>query len=110
MPQRKIVLPEPDHMFSAMEAFGTSAASWGGSLEGISSKREMAPRVFAYKFASLLDSQTAHHLRVPGPGGQDLCDGHILLGSFVKVLGQWSSALNPSKGLFIFARRRTLNL
>lgn len=86
MPQQKKVPAEPYHMFSAMEASGTSAASQGDALKRMSSKREMAPGVFAYKFASLLDSQTAHHLRISGPRGQDLCDGHILLGSFVKVL------------------------
>lgn len=90
MPQTEDDPTEPCHMFSAAEAFGTSAGSWGDALEGVSSKRDMAPWVFAYKFASLLDSPTAHHLRVSGPSGQNLCDGHILLGSFVKAVGQWS--------------------
>jgi hypothetical protein len=74
-------------MFSAvLEAFATSATFWRDAWKGMSSKRGMAPRAFAYKFALLLDSQTVPHLRVSGHSGQGLCDGHILPGSFVKVL------------------------
>lgn len=60
------------------------------TLEGTASERGLTPRAFAYKFASFLDSQTAHYLRVSAPGEQGLYDRHILLGSFVKVLGCWS--------------------
>lgn len=69
------------------------------TLEGISSKRGMTIRTLAYKCASLLDSQTAHHLRVSAPGERGLCDRRVL-GSFVKVLGCWSWApgLAPRKG------------
>lgn len=59
------------------------------TLEGISSKTGRTPRAFASKFASIHDSQTAHHLRVSVPGEQRQDDGHTLLGSFVEASGCW---------------------
>lgn len=47
----------------------------------------MTHKAFGYKFASLVNSQDEHHLKISAPGEQGLNDRHIILVSFVKGIG-----------------------
>lgn len=55
----KVIPMKPPQMFHAMEAFVTSVGTRWDGLGGNFLKRGMTPRIFAYKFASWLDRQTA---------------------------------------------------